>query len=150
MGTKVAAYLLLILLVSILAFGPACTRPPDDGLLTGQVRSKPGPDSGQQGKPISVQTSDGVVILSCTVENDAQRTAVVRYVSEVLGVEQVANNLQMTPTPVLAVPAQNPTEQTPPPRTRFELRTKKTGSTSVGIGITGNRRTEDSSPKVQL
>lgn len=115
MGTKVAAYLLLILLVSIFAFGPACTRPPDDGLLTGQIQSKPGPDSGLQGKPITVQTSDRVVILSCTVENDAQRTAVVRYVSEVLGVKLVVNNPQMTPTAALAAPAQDQTEQTPPP-----------------------------------
>jgi len=115
MRTKVAAYLLLVLLVIILGLGPACTRPPDDALLTGQIQSKLGQDSGLQGKPITVQTSGGIVILSCTVENDAQRTAAARYVSEVLGVKQDVNSLQMTPTPALAVPAQNPTEQTPPP-----------------------------------
>ena len=115
MRPKVAAYLLLILLVSILALGLACTRPPDDGQLTGQIQSKPGQDSGLQGKPITVQTSDGVVILSCTVENDAQRTAAARYASEVPGVKQVVNNLQMTPTAALAAPAQDQTEQTSPP-----------------------------------
>ncbi len=114
MRPKIVAYLLPILLVSILALGPACTRPPDDGQVT-PIHSKLGQDSGLQGKPITVQTSDGVVILSCTVENDAQRTAAARYVSEVLGVKQAANNPPMTPTPALAVPAQDQTEPTPPP-----------------------------------
>ena len=62
MGPKVGTYLLLILLVSILALGLACTKAPDDGQLTGQIHSKLGQDSGLQGKPITVQTSGGVSI----------------------------------------------------------------------------------------
>jgi len=115
MRPKVVAYVLLILLVSILALGLACTKLPDDGQLTGQIQSKLGQDSGLQGKPITVQTSGEVVTLSCTVESGAPRTAAARYASEVPGVEQVVNNLQMTPTAALAVPAQDQTAQTPPP-----------------------------------
>ncbi len=114
MGPKIRTYPLLILLVSILALGLACTKAPDDGQLTGQIHSKLGQDSGLQGKPITVQTSGGVVTLSGRVDNDAQRTAAARYASEVPGVKQVVNNLQMTPTVALATLAQDQTEQTPP------------------------------------
>lgn len=116
MRPKVGAYLLLILLVSILALGLACTKPPDDSQLTGQTQSKLGQDSGLQGKPITVQTSGGVVTLSGTVESDAQRTAAARYASEVPGIKQVVNNLQMIPTAALVAPAQDQTEQTLPPQ----------------------------------
>ncbi len=115
MGPKVGTYLLLILLVSILALGLACTKAPDDGQLTRQIHSKLGQDSGLQAKPITVQTSGGVVTLSGRVENDAQRTAAARYASEVRGVKQVVNNLQMTPTVALATLAQDQTEQAPSP-----------------------------------
>ncbi len=115
MRLKIEIYLLLILLGSILALGLACTKAPDDSQLTGQIQSKLGQDSGLQGKPITVQISGGVVTLSGTVENDAQRTAAARYASEVPGIKQVVNNLQMAPTAALAVPAQDQTKQTPPP-----------------------------------
>jgi len=115
MRPKAGTYFLLVLLVGILALGLACAKTPDDGPLTGQIQSKLGQDSGLQGKPITVQTSGGVVTLSGTVENDAQRTAAARYASEVAGVKQVVNNLQITPTAALAAPAQDQTEQASPP-----------------------------------
>jgi hypothetical protein len=100
------------LLVSILAVGVACSKAPDDGQLTAQIQSKLSQDSGLQGKPITVQTLSGVVTLSGTVDNDAQRTAASRYASEIPGVKQVVNNLQiMSAGP--AAPAQD--EATAPP-----------------------------------
>jgi len=116
MRPKVGIYPLLILLVSVLSLGLACTKAPDDGQLTAQIQAKLGHDSGLQGKPITVQTSGGVVTLAGTVENDAERTAAARYASEVSGVKMVVNNLQMTPTAALAAPAQDQTEQTPAPK----------------------------------
>jgi hypothetical protein len=116
MRPKVAGYVWFVLLIGILAAGVACTKAPDDGQLTGQIQSKLSQDSGLQGKAITVQTSGGVATLSGTVENDAQRTAAARYASEVPGVKQVVNNLQMTATtPALAETAQEQTAQMPPP-----------------------------------
>jgi hypothetical protein len=90
------------LLVGILAVGTACTKAPDDAQVTGQIQSKLNEDSGLQGKAITVQASGGVVTLSGTVENDAQRTAAARYASGIPGIKQVVNNLQINPTAAAA------------------------------------------------
>jgi len=140
MRPKVGAYVLSVLLVGVLAVGLACTKAPDDGQLTGQIQSKLNQDSGLQGKPITIQTSGGVVTLSGTVENDAQRTAAARYASEVAGVRQVVNNLQMTP-PAMAAPAEPAQEQaaqTPPPEPARPAAHRKPSA--------AHHRTESSAP----
>ena len=112
MEHKAGRHVWVVLLVGILAVGVACTKAPDDGQLTGQIQSKLSQDSGLQGKQITVQTSSGAVTLSGTVENDAQRTAAARYASEIPGVKQVVNNLQiMSAGPA----APTPDEATAPP-----------------------------------
>ena len=115
MRPRAGTYVWVALLVGILAMGAACTKTPDDGQVTAQIQSKLNEDSGLQGKPITVQTSDGVVTLSGTVENDAQRTAAARYASGIPGIKQVVNNLQISPagTPLAATAAQQETPQTP-------------------------------------
>jgi hypothetical protein len=116
MRLKAGTYVWVVLLVGILTVGVACTKAPDDSQLNGQIQSKLSQDSGLQGKPITVQTARGVVTLSGTVENDAQRTTAARLAAEVPGIKQVVNNLQMTSTPAeLAAPAQEQTAQMPPP-----------------------------------
>jgi hypothetical protein len=127
MAAKAGTYLWVVLLAGILALGAACTKAPDDSRLTAQIQSKLSQDSGLQGKPITVQTSAGVVTLSGTVENDAERTAAARYASEVQGVKQVVNNLEITPATATATPAPVPEETapTPPPESaRREARQK--------------------------
>ena len=84
----------VILLAGILAIGLACTKAPDDSQLTSQIQSKLNEDSGLHGKPITVQTSGGVVTLSGTVENETQREAAARYASAIPGIKEVVNNLQ--------------------------------------------------------
>jgi len=84
----------VILLAGILAIGVACTKAPDDSQLTSQVQSKLNEDSGLQGKPITVQTSGGVVTISGTVENETQRKAAARYASAIPGIREVVNNLE--------------------------------------------------------
>ena len=75
----------VILLLGTLAIGMACTKAPDDTQLTSQIQSKLDQDSGLHDKQITVQTSGGVVTLSGTVENDAQREAAARYASATPG-----------------------------------------------------------------
>jgi BON domain len=107
MRPRIGLYLWVVLLVGILASGVACTKAVGDNELNNQVQSKLNGDSGLQGKQISVQTSGGVVTLSGTVDNDAQRTAASRYASAVPGIKEVVNNLQ-----VAAPPATMPADET--------------------------------------
>lgn len=102
---------LAAVLIAILAT-VGCTKAPNDSQLTEQIQSKLSHDSGLQDKSITVQTQNGVVTLSGTVDNDAQRTAASRYASDMKGVKQVVNDLQVGPPP--APPAQT-AESTPPP-----------------------------------
>jgi hypothetical protein len=114
MRPRTGTYVWLVLLVGILAVGLACTKAPADEQVTGQIQSKFSQDSGLQGKPITVQTSGGVVTLSGTVENEAQRTAAARYASEIPGIKQVVNNLQTTPAAAVAASEPDETARTTP------------------------------------
>jgi len=104
---------LVVLLAGILAVGVACSKAPDDSQLTSQIQSKLSEDSGLHGKPITVQTSGGVVTLSGTVENETQREAAARYASATPGIRQVVNNLRtdLQTTSVPAMPDANPVAQ---------------------------------------
>lgn len=113
MKLRAGTYFWAVLLAGILVVGVACTKAADDSQITNQIQSKLNEDSGLQGKPITVQTSGGVVTLSGTVDNDAQRTAASRYASAVPGIKEVVNNLQVAQS--AAVPVPDETAQTPPP-----------------------------------
>jgi hypothetical protein len=104
---------LVILLAGILAIGVACSKVPDDSQLTSQIQSKLSEDSGLHGKPITVQTSGGVVTLSGTVENEPQREAAARYASATPGIKQVVNNLRtdLQTMSMPATPAADPVAQ---------------------------------------
>jgi len=116
MRLRAGTYVWVVLLVGILAAGTACTKVPDDSQLTTQIQSKLSEDSGLQGKPITVQTSGGVVTLSGRVDNDAERTAASRYAAGIPGVKQVVNNLETTPTTAASMaPAADQMAQTAPP-----------------------------------
>jgi hypothetical protein len=104
-----------IVLAGVLAAAMACTKAPDDGQLTAQIQSKFHDDSGLQGKQIAVETSGGVVTLSGTVDNDAQRTAAARYASAVPGIREVVNNLQ-TVTSLPTARVVNPAPKAAPAR----------------------------------
>lgn len=119
MKPQAGKHLWAVLLTGILAVGVACTKPVDDGQTTTQIQAKLNEDSGLQGKAITVQTSGGVVTLSGTVDNDAQRTAASRYASAVPGIKQVVNNLQVAAAPP---PAIERTAQSAPPPPRREKR----------------------------
>ena len=101
----VCATMLAGLLISTIG----CAKAPSDSQMTEQIQSKLTQDSGLQGHTIAVQSSDGTVTLSGTVDNDAQRAAAARYAASVPGVKQVINNLQVgTPAAVAAASAPEP------------------------------------------
>jgi len=96
----------VVLLAAILAIGLACSKTPDDTQLTRQIQSKFDKDSGLHGKALTVQVSGGVVTLSGTVENEAQRAAAARYASAIPGIREVVNNLEATSAPATRAGAQ--------------------------------------------
>lgn len=102
-------YLLFALLLS-LELG--CAKKPDDAKITSDVQAKFGQDSGLSSKQLSVQAANGVVTLSGTVDNDAQRNAASQQAASIPGVKTVVNNLQVGPAPVEAQAAQ-PAPETP-------------------------------------
>ena len=89
----------------------ACSKAPNDAQITSDVQNKLNTDSGLQGKQLGVQAANGIVTLSGSVDNDAEREAAARYASSTEGVRQVVNNLQVAPTPA---PVQQ-AEEVPPP-----------------------------------
>jgi len=104
MKPTMRSYTWLTFLTVVLALGMACSKVAGDSDVTGEIQSKINADSGLQGKQLTVQTSNGVVTLSGTVDNDTQRTAASRYASSVAGVKQVINDLQVVPAMAAAIP----------------------------------------------
>ena len=110
MKPRMGIYVWTVLFVGVLALGAACSKVAGDSEVTSEVQSRLSADSGLQGKQLTVQTSGGVVTLSGTVDNDAQRAAASRYASSVPGVKQVVNNLQVEPATAMT----EQIDQTPP------------------------------------
>jgi hypothetical protein len=121
------------LVAGVLAIGASCAKAPDDRQLTAQIQSKLNEDSGLHGKPVTVETSGGVVTLSGTVENETQRKAAARYAAAIPGIKEVVNNLETTPAP--ATRAADEMAPAPPPATGKpvgKLPSVKTASAKTG------------------
>jgi hypothetical protein len=85
--------LLSFVLAVAVGAGLACSRKPDDAKISSDVQSRFSQDSGLSTKQINVQSTNGVVVLSGTVDNDAQRDAASRQAASVARVKEVVNNL---------------------------------------------------------
>ena len=83
------------LLAIVLCLSVGCTKKPNDAKIASDVQSKFSQDSGLSTKQLSVQSTNGVVTLGGTVDNDAQRDAASRQAASVPGVKEVVNNLQV-------------------------------------------------------
>jgi len=147
MKGRIPLYLSALLMVVML--GAACNKAPNDAQISSQVQERLSADSGLQGKQLGVQSANGVVVLSGTVDNDAQREAAEHYAQGIPGVTKVLNNLQIMP-PVAQVeqpePKPTPIEEKPVPikRKEPELKPKKkhaavkdTEMASAGAGAAG-------------
>lgn len=91
-----SALLFSWLLAVVLSLGLGCTKKPDDAKVSSDIQSKFSQDSGLATKQLNVQAADGVVTLSGTVDNDAQREAAGKQAASVAGVRTVINNLQVS------------------------------------------------------
>jgi hypothetical protein len=127
MKARASLHLSVILLVAMFGVTVACSRAPNDSQIGSQLQDQLNSDSGLQGKQLSVQSSNGIVTLSGSVDNDVQRDAAARYASAIPGVKQVVNNLQVapaTPAPVAQEPPPTPV-QTPKPAPAVKKLPKK-------------------------
>jgi len=116
------------LLAVILGIGVGCAKKPDDTKISSEIQSKFSQDSGLGSKQLAVKAEGGVVTLSGTVDNDAQRDAAGKQAASVAGVKTVINNLEvsnvgkpsavaeMTPPAAAAPAASAPADNAPPPR----------------------------------
>src|SRR2546425_3328044 len=108
---KARASLYVVVLIAAIALAVGCNKAPNDAQVSSDIQSKLNSDSGLQGKQISVQSSNGIVTLTGSVDNDAQRDAAARYASSEPGVHQIINNLKV---PEVSAPAET-AQETPAP-----------------------------------
>ncbi len=92
---SLAVLFVTLLLISGLAIG--CTRARSDAQIASDVQSKIQTDGNVQNKQLTVQSSNGVVVLSGTVSSELERTAAANDAGQVAGVKSVINNLTVTP-----------------------------------------------------
>jgi BON domain len=111
--------LTVIVLAATMGLGIGCARKRDDATISSNIQSKFSQDSGLSSKQLAVQSSNGVVTLSGSVDNDAQRDAAARQAASVAGVKQVVNNLQVGGQ-VPAPPTTQKAEAAPAPSVKAE------------------------------
>src|SRR5215470_15824396 len=112
------------LLAIILGVGVGCAKKPDDAKISSEIQDKFSQDSGLGAKQLSVKADSGVVTLSGTVDNDAQREAAGKQAASIAGVKTVINNLDVSNlgkpsavaemTPPADAPAAAPVDNAPP------------------------------------
>jgi hypothetical protein len=83
----------LLFLAVILGLSGGCSRKPDDAKISSNIQARYSQDSGLSTKQLAVQAINGVVTISGTVDNTAQRDAAGRQAASEPGVTQVVNNL---------------------------------------------------------
>ncbi|SPF45475.1 putative Transport-associated protein [Candidatus Sulfotelmatobacter kueseliae] len=103
--------LLSFVLAIAVGLGAGCAKKPDDAKISGDIQSKFSQDSGLSTKQLNVQSANGVVTLSGTVDNDAQRDAASRQAASVPGVKEVVNNLVVGAAPAPAATSTSSPEQ---------------------------------------
>lgn len=110
---------LIVILIAILGAGMGCSRKPDDAKISSVIQGKFSQDSGLASKQLTIQSNGGVVTLSGTVDNDAQRDAAAKQAASVAGVKEVVNDIEVASSapPPAAVPSQTAEEAAPPAKT---------------------------------
>jgi hypothetical protein len=99
----------LVVLAISLSLGVGCAKKLDDAKMSSDIQSRFSQDSGLASKQLTVQSNNGVVTLTGTVDNEAQREAAARQAAAVSGVKTVINNLQVgDSSAAMAAAAQKP------------------------------------------
>lgn len=124
---KVFCSILGTVLLAALLTG--CNRGPSDDTLTQNVRAKISADAALAIEAITVSTSSGVVTLSGTVKNEADKSRAEQLARSVDGVKQVTNGLtaRPAPTPIIA--------QDDPIKTQIAANLAKYGVTGVTVTV---------------
>ncbi|HXW92069.1 MAG TPA: BON domain-containing protein [Terriglobales bacterium] len=97
MKVRVSVYASGIALLLTLGVAIGCSKVANDAQMVSDIQGRLNADSGLQGKQLTVEAAKGIVTLSGTVDNDAERDAAARYASAEPGVKQVVNNLAVAP-----------------------------------------------------
>ncbi len=105
---KTKSLLSSFVIAIVLAAGLGCAKKLDDAKMSSDIQSKFSQDSGLSTKQLTVQANNGVVTLSGTVDNDAQRDAAGRQAASIPGVKTVINNLQIGDATAAAAPTPAP------------------------------------------
>ncbi len=103
-----------LLLAGVLILGIGCAKKLDDAKMSSEIQGKFSQDSGLASKQLTVQANDGVVTLSGTVDNAAQRDAAGRQAASIEGVKTVVNNLQVGDASAMTSPASQPAADAKP------------------------------------
>ena len=113
MKARASFRLAVVAVLAVLGIAAGCSKAPDDNKIASTIQASLNSDSGLQGKQLAVQSTNGTVTLSGTVDNDAERDAASRYAAAAPGVKQVVNNLQIGGAPAPAETAQAPAAEPP-------------------------------------
>lgn len=105
MNANLNAYGRALTCVGLLVLSVACTKTPNDAKVTSDIQAKFASDSGLQDKQLNVQSANGAVTLSGSVDNQAERDAAAKYAASEPGVKTVINNLQIGEAQASAQPA---------------------------------------------
>lgn len=101
--------LLVTTIVVLLSFTViACSRAKSDAQIIGEVVTKINADSQVANKQIAVSSTNGVVTLTGSASNDAERAAIAGDAAQVDGVRTVVNNLLVASAPQAAQEADAP------------------------------------------
>src|SRR5579872_7063244 len=106
MKARIFSVILGLALLATIGMALGCAHKADDAKITSSIQTSFNADSGLQGKQLGVQSQNGVVTLSGSVDSDAQRTAASRYAAAAPGVTEVVNNLQVGGQPPVAETAE--------------------------------------------
>ena len=148
-------HIVSFLLAIVLGIGLGCAKKADDAKISSEIQDKFSQDSGLGAKQLSVKADGGVVTLSGTVDNDAQREAAGKQAASIAGVKTVINNLEVSnvgkPSAVaeMAPPAATPPavsappDNIPPPSTSKAAKTSKSSKARHDSG-TSRKSADDS------
>lgn len=140
MKAKNSLALMFVCLLLALAVTVGCAKKSNDAQIIGEVATKIQADPNIQVKAIAVQSTDGVVTLSGTVNSDAERTAAASDASQVAGVRTVVNNLNVGQATAAAAPAPEPT---PAPEPVQQAKSSARHSSRLAPGSRGSRSAAD-------
>jgi hypothetical protein len=146
MKAKFALVTVSILLLS-LGMLVGCSKGKSDAQIAGEVQGKIFSDQAIQSRQITVNSTNGVVTLTGSVTNDAERAAVATDAAQIDGVKTVVNNLQVqaaqtTPPPAAEQP--QTAQQQAEPEPAAPARHGKTPATTTA-GRNRNRPTPSAS-----